>query len=311
MPGSLDMRSMGSDMAALPTWGNNLAPANTPPLRAIQGVSGPVIYAVGDSGTVRKSTDGQSFKDAGRGATENYLALWVVSADHVLLTDDASGMVTSTANGGSQWTQEATLLTGALRGIYGRDVGSGSLRVVVGGDNTSTSSYFDGSLWTLVNHGMGKVVHGAWASSTTYFISGEGGRSRRAADPTMTWTGYGNESGVLRAVTGLDDNSVFAVGSDGKFYSTTSSLTAWTSLLTVSGGLALNAVWARSATEVWVAGVAANNGAVYQCNATTSTCQSRRTATLDGYTLTGVWGDGQGGVWICGFKGAQGGIFKY
>jgi len=295
------------DMTAPPTtWVKTYNSTGTK-LYAISGLASATdsIYVVGEAGRVFGGSGGTFTKlsfDAGSGALTS---LWLAGASEIWLASADGFVLRSTDAGSTNWVDQSASAPYSLKGIYGK---SNSDVVVMGANSSNGLSGKPSPNWMNAPHGTSKNVNGIWASATKYYVVGLNGTAASAADPRGTWTQIaplpGND---LTAISGVDDATVFAVTNTGKLLKYASGANSWTTLLSLPGAPALNAVFVKSATEIWVAG---NSASVYRCDSTTPACVNESNSNLGNATLTGVWSSSRG-TWVVGYSGADGAIFKY
>jgi len=301
MPGSnVDMRP--SDWTSVHT--------SAGPLNAISGITVPseLITVVGNGQTVVRGS-GSSFTSMTiQGAGTNLLALWMGGQQEVW-TSGTNGEVWRTTNGGSSWMNMNSGVSFILRAIYARN--NSNQDIVAAGEDTDTGRHWDGTDWQDADIGRGDQTYGIWAGSSRVWAVCAGGDAATSTNPRSgPWNNVMDITGNprLNAVSGLDDSNVWAVSDGGTLYRYESTNASWSSVTSVTGSL--RAMWVRSATEVWVAGVSSNNGIVYRCDTVQRSCADQNSSVLNGFTVTGIWGNGTGGIWLTANNGATGVIFR-
>lgn len=284
------------------------------PLNAIAGATDATgtIFAVGDQETVVSGTGTTFTKQPAANLTGNVKALWVASSLEVWVTSTNNNRVLFTGTAGAAFAETATAPPNkAWRGIFAKN-GKNS-EIVVVGDDMTTAGHWDGTKWTMPNPNpsLKQNGNGVWASDKNIWAVGNmGGSSTTNDGKKATWTALGDYTADLTAVSGADDNHVFATAKDGKLLKLNGAGNAWDAKATAAGNSppALSALWVKDKNEVWVAGA---GGAVSQCDVPAGTCTSKSNSNLNGQDLTGIWGDGKGAVYVTATNGTNGTIFKY
>lgn len=306
--GSTDGTSSGGDML-LNGWTPVFTSTGTP-LNAISGISGiagttDTIMAVGNTATVVRGS-GVTFTSATiTGTNSNLLALWMGGPTEVW-TAGTMGQVWRTTDGTS-WNNMNSGTAQTLRGIHAR---AGNSDIVVAGDDNNNGRHWNGTDWANANHGRNDQMYGVWASKATFWVVGTGGDCGTATDPRGAWDNISdvNNTPRINAVSGIDDGNVWAVTENGNLYKFNGPQTQWDYVASVPGSN-LRALWIRSATEIWVAGVGGTNGIVSRCDGNARTCVNQSSAALAQHTITGIWGNGTGGIWLTANSGTTGKIF--
>jgi photosystem II stability/assembly factor-like uncharacterized protein len=101
----------------------NLPTTNT--LREVQLVTSTVGYAVGDSGTILKTTDGGTTWDLLSSGTTNDLMSLSFTDENTGTVVGSSGTILRTTNGGSVWTTQSSGTTDALLSVSFLDANNG------------------------------------------------------------------------------------------------------------------------------------------------------------------------------------------
>lgn len=285
------------------------------PLYAISGMAGSSggadsIFAVGKNGTVVQGADSSFTKVASPTGSPDLHALWVAGAKDLWVAGSA-GQAQHSTDAGASWLAPvaSTNLSFKLLGIFGK----GTSDIIVAGEDNNNGAAWNGSLWSAIAHNNTNFVLGIWASPNSYYVVGMGGRSSKSSMASGSWTPIKNIANDLNAISGLDDNNIWSVTSSGQIVTYNAGMNKWTQVVSVAGSPVLNALWVKSAAEVWIAGVNGGNGYVAQCDlaAGSPSCTSKGNSNLNGVTLTGIWGNGTGAIWASATQGTDGAIFKY
>lgn len=268
---------------------------------AVFGYSAMNITAVGDAGVVARTTNGKdwSIVTLGMATTQNLLDVWFL--------DDKVGWIVgmgSTAYlwDGGNWTAKAMNLTNDVQAVFG----SAANKVVAAGSADAVFR-FDGTNWTKSANIAPKpgTQYGLWGIGNTFFSVGASNDNLNINDTTagraMSDQGGGT---VFRSVWGSAANNILAVGFDGNTaIASKSNGTAWTKLNNVPNVGKLYAVWAASATDIWVGG---ENAQVLRFDGTN---WSRTTVSgiPNNEIIKDIWGFDAANVW---FVTDTGGIYK-
>jgi hypothetical protein len=283
------------------------------PLNAISGVTVAMtdsIYAVGNGGTTVLG-DGTTFnKTATTPPTgETLNAVWVAGALEAWAAS-STGKVFQGTVGGTLWTDKGKALNPALRGIYAKN--NSNTDILAAGDEKNNAGHWNGTNWVSSDHSQNKKTYGVWGSSTKFYLVGEMGRGMISSDPRAAmnpWKLIDNYPNDLNAVSGIDDNNVFAVSSNGNLLKYDSAGNKWD--VNASPGGTLVALSIISATEIWVAGNNGGNGVVFKCDSVAKTCLGQSNANLNQQTLTGIWGNPKSVMYVTANNGGNGAILKY
>jgi hypothetical protein len=273
-------------------------------LHAITGSDTSHIWAVGDSsGTVR--WNGSSWTSGTiASATPNttLYAAWMRSGNEVAAVGQAGRtFINTSASSGGAWAAP-TAGGSDLHAVWGR----GTTELWAGGDDTSNLFYYQSSFW-LAKRNLGSKLAGAWGNSNLIVLVGDSSKIGRVGNASTAFVAdtVNGATSNLRAVWGISDSQLWAVGSGGVVG--TASGTTW-SLAVVAPGAQLNGVWASSASDIWAVGDAST---VIHYNGTTWSAVSADA--VAGYNLVGIWGADSQNIWVIGNRpaGSQAAIFRY
>jgi photosystem II stability/assembly factor-like uncharacterized protein len=195
--------------------------AGTPTRSDLRGVwgSGPGLVAVGDSGTILRSTDaGVTWSSARSGSRHQLRGVWGAGSTVVAVGD--SGTILRSVDAGASWSPVESGTTDLLRGVSG----DGSTLVVVGNGGRILRSSDAGASWSPASSGsLSHRLAGVWGQGSTWFAVGDSFEAGTpwaltvvSADSGRTWSDVPQrEVGFLAAVWGEGD-TVVAVGSTGR-----------------------------------------------------------------------------------------------
>jgi hypothetical protein len=252
---------------------------NTPPpeqltLRAIDGIDGNHIWAVGDGGVVR-AWDGSTWGYLPSPSTDALVSIYAVSASDITVGGQ-QGMLWHW--NGSAWSQQPS---GVVGPVFGLSRDASGTQVFTAGDNGTTSinglslptlgskaaatrirglsttdlwrlgditsvAHWDGSTWN--DFPLGDEVWGLWPVSTggAAWVGGYNIWSCTPGNCTNAVTGT-----FIRGMWGFSDNDVWAVGSGPLQHYTGT----WTAVPSPTN-LTLLAMWGAASNDAWAVGQA-------------------------------------------------------
>jgi photosystem II stability/assembly factor-like uncharacterized protein len=193
----------------------------TPAGRDLRGVwgQGQGLVAVGDSGTILRSTDaGLTWSSVLSGSTHHLRGVW--GAGSTVVAVGASGTILRSVDAGASWSRVESGTTELLQGVWG----DGSTLLVVGNGGRIIRSTDAGASWSPAS--SGSVEHrlaGVWGRGSIWFAVGDFYEAGTywalmvvSADSGRTWSEIPQDQvGSLAAVWGEGD-TVVAVGSTGR-----------------------------------------------------------------------------------------------
>jgi RHS repeat-associated protein len=143
-------------------------------------------YAVGENGTVLKTTDGgTAWSVMSTGVSNDFYGLYFNSAaDGIVI--GTGGLILRTTNGGSSWTPVSSGTTGTLRDAY---ILADGLGLIVGDGGTVLRSTNSGSSWNSVALGFSAPHLNAVYSidKTTAYAVGDDGTILRGTNNGQAW----------------------------------------------------------------------------------------------------------------------------
>lgn len=209
--------------------------------------------AVGNSGTIRRTTNGGvtwSAQTSGTSAT-----LW-----EVVMTDANTGTIVGdggrimrTTNGGSSWSTQTSGTSNNLMGVSFVNANTGT---AVGASGTIRRTTNGGTSWAAQASGTGDDLWGVhFVDANTGTAVGEEGRIVRTTNGGASWTSQtSGTSSNLWEVFFTDANTGTAVGDGGVIRRTTNGGTTWTGQ-TSGVGVPLYHLFFTSNTKGTVVGV--------------------------------------------------------
>jgi hypothetical protein len=231
------------------------------------------VYAVGASGTVVHYNGTKWATMSTPGGTGNLRAIWGSDAAHMWAVGDNGGVI---FGNGTTWVKQTSGTTQGLTGVWG-DAATDVYAAGAGG----TIIHFTGSAnWSSMPSGSSNALAAIGGSAATD-IWAVGGNGTTLHYNGTSWSTVGPNSGIpLTGVTAGSSSSIWAVGVQGSLLSSSGS--AWQ--VSMQSGLSFYAVWASSATDVYVSSL----GTVLHYNGT----QWTNAYVSDADSMDGIWGGG-------------------
>jgi photosystem II stability/assembly factor-like uncharacterized protein len=193
-------------------------------LRAIDFASSTTGWAVGDAGTIKRTTDGGTTW-ASQTSTSTVALRSVDFANSTMgwIVGEA-GTVLRTGDGGAGWATQSVPTSATLRSVACVDAATG---VAVGDAGTLLRTADSGSMWTTQSVPTSATLAAVdFVGAATGWAVGEGGTVLRTADGGVTWAPQSTPtSATLTAVHFTDSTTGWAVGSGGTVLRTTDGLT--------------------------------------------------------------------------------------
>ncbi len=256
-------------------------------------------WAVGNSGTIRKTSDyGENWTAVDSGTSSNLLALDTTDDSHAWV--GAGGAIRYTTNGGSSWSS-----SGSLTQVRGIDMATSTTGFAVG---TLTVLFIDvaviykttnGTSWNLsLQLGLLSSFDDVHAvDSNIAWVCGSGGLVRRTTNGGSSWDSRDAGSTDLLGIAGVDSNTAWVVGGGGLIRKTTNGGSSWTTQ-TSGTSATLREVIAIDANNVWAVG---DGGVILKTTdgGTTWTAQTSGTSS----NLNGIVGQDVNTAWAVGASG--------
>jgi hypothetical protein len=230
------------------------------------------VYAVGASGTVVHYNGTKWTPMSTPGGTGNLRAIWGNDATHMWAVGDNGGVI---FGNGTTWVKQTSGTSQGLTGVWG-DAATDVYAAGTGG----TIIHFTGSSWSSMPSGSSNDLSAIGGSAATdIWAVGDNGTTLHYNG--TSWSTIGPNSGIpLTGVTAGSSSSIWAVGVQGSLLSSSGS--AWQ--VSMQSGLSFYAVWASSATDVYVSSL----GTVLHYNGT----QWTNAYVSDADSMDGIWGGG-------------------
>jgi photosystem II stability/assembly factor-like uncharacterized protein len=226
-------------------------------IESVEFISETNVWAVGDNGVVRHSTDGggtwsnEDIVVGGDADDDNFRAIHFVDESRGWIISQG-GEILRTTDGGSSWTSQYDL-DEQLNDIESADANT---LWAVSYDGTILHTTNGGTTWTPQVSGSTSRLYGVsviddqnvWVSGQvpqTVLVTSDGG-----ATWTQTPSVPANNLWVIEATTTTE---AWVTGSGGQAYKTADGGTTWTGISTGSG-MFVRALVRVSATEAWAAG---------------------------------------------------------
>ena len=217
-------------------WSVLLGPS--PSLRDVAFVNTATGWAVGDLGTILKTTDGGvNWTAQNSGSTATLLAVdfidlstgWAVGS---------GGIILKTVDGGTNWVLQTSGVTGTLYDVDFTDSSNGWVTgLFIGGIILMTSD--GGSTWTAHGTGQLPIYYGMhFVDANVGWVTGIQGAIERTTDGGLTWSAQqSGTSSTLLALDFVDANRGWAVGSEGTVLKTIDGGTTWQGQKSGTGSL--------------------------------------------------------------------------
>jgi photosystem II stability/assembly factor-like uncharacterized protein len=197
-------------------------------------------WAVGESGTIMRSTDGgATWRHQDSGCNLWLYGVSAGSAARVWAVGEG-GVIITTSDGGSTWTRHPT---GATRTLYGVDAVAATTAWAVGDGGVVLKTVDSGSTWTPQASGTGSTLYAVSAvDANTAWAVGAGGVVLKTVDGGSSWSPQNSRvTATLYGVSAVSADTCWSVGSAG------------TILRTENGGL----TWVLKGTSGTIGGAAA------------------------------------------------------
>lgn len=221
-------------------------------LRSVHGISGGIGYAVGDTGTILKTTDsGTTWMQMTTGTVSNLRGVWANDATSIYAVGDtiATGKPWLNSNGTTWFQENLGTVDYPWNAVWGYAtvdyfvVGESGRTVIRNPFNTPTAlntvqlnGIFGTSRDTMTVVGLGSTI---WRLNNT------------------TWTVMNKPAGtgfiVLRGIHGTPTNMMYTVGDAGTVWHTDTTGTMW-EIESFPENVRLNSVHVLSASELYVVG---------------------------------------------------------
>jgi hypothetical protein len=285
------------------SWNTYALPASTDALFALNAND---VWSVGPDGTIL-NWNGAAWSFSPTGSmplTQTITAMWpntstdawAVSGNAVLHWD------------GTSWTQQTTLGTVPLTGIWGSSAG-----IWVVGQGGESYLYKAGS-WASVSTPTTNNLLGVWgASSTALWAVGAAGTVLQGDGTKWTAVASGLTTADLDAVSGSSASDVWAVGGSPTTSATILHFgTSWSSITGLPAKLGLRGVWAPDSTHAFAVGAPGFNSRVPPMLAWNGTAWSAADVGADvNLSFDGVWGTSPTDVWAAGTWVSQGNVSHF
>ncbi|HVS35161.1 MAG TPA: hypothetical protein VMS17_06230 [Gemmataceae bacterium] len=252
------------------------------------------VFAVGNSGTIRHSTnDGQTWTNQNSGTTQFLYGVWGSSSNDVFAVG-AGGVIVHSTNDGASWTVQNPA-TVDLIGVWGnsrKDV------FAVGGGGLILHSINDGVSWIPIRPIPSEGLEGVWTNGDNVFAVGAGGTILQSVNDGVSWVAQNSGTKqTLYNIWGDSSNDLFAVGAVGLILHSTNAGASWQAQ---SSGTkqGLYGLWGSSQDDIFATGGdgvilhSSNDGAAWTPQG------SRSTQALDG-----AWGSGPNDIFAVGAAG--------
>jgi photosystem II stability/assembly factor-like uncharacterized protein len=211
-------------------WQNPLPQGNT--LNSVKFISASVGWAVGDYGTILRTTDGGiTWTLQIRGTTNNLSGVSFTDANTGTAVGD-QGTILRTTDGGTTWTSQTSGTKTWLQGVSFTDANNG---IAVGDSGTILRTTNGGTTWTSQSSGSTYTLLGVSFTGDIGTAVGQLGTILRTTNGGTTWTSQSSGTDYwLYGVSFTDANTGTAVGDAGTIRRTINGGTTWTSQSSVT-----------------------------------------------------------------------------
>lgn len=183
-------------------------------------------FAIGLSGTIRKTTNGGLNWFAQTVPADNLYGIFMLNATTGYISGD--GVFYKTTNGGTTWVDPGGPVR-LHREIYFVDVNTGYTCSGIGALDKTTNG---GSVWTALNSGTTQNLNNIkFTDALTGFVTGYNGTILKTTDGGANWAAL--TTGVtdhLFALSVINSNVIYAGGESGKLIKSTDGGTSWSVL---------------------------------------------------------------------------------
>ncbi|MFH1005001.1 MAG: YCF48-related protein [Bacteroidota bacterium] len=211
-------------------------------------------YAVGDYGTIRKTSDGGSTWSAQTSGTpSSYPLLSVYFTDvNTGYVVGYNGIILKTINGGSNWSAQSSGITGWLSSVYFTDANTG---YAVGEQGTILKTINGGSNWSAQTSGIANDLFSVYFTNTnTGYAVGEQGTILKTINGGSNWSAQtSGTTDDLYSVYFTNANTGYAVGSYGIILKTINGGSDWSAQTSGTTG-DLNSVYFVGANTGYIVG---------------------------------------------------------
>jgi photosystem II stability/assembly factor-like uncharacterized protein len=246
------------------TWTVQNLPGGTPSVASVAAVDESTAWAVGEGGTILKSTsDGSAWTKQSSGV-RNDIASITATDTNIAWAVDFFGNVLKTEDGGVTWPTKRSSDATYRRESMGLSVANANVAWVVDEMGTVLRTTNGGTTWnTLTNTGATDFITSiAAVNADTAWVVGLGGVIRKTSDGGQTpWVGQtyppGNStSHDLFFIAAIDQNTAWAVGYNGAILNTTDGGNKWNLYISTPpiSTDRLNSISIVNKNIVWVSG---------------------------------------------------------
>ena len=209
---------------------------------------GKLLFAVGEGGTIERSTNlGASWSPITSGTTEDLTAIWGNGATIIVV--GKGGTILRSVDSGASWVIASSNTTQALYGVWGSSVND---VYAVGASGTILSSSNQGETWTLQESGAYEDLFGVFGlSPSEVYAVGEHGKILGLRGGVWL-TLQSDTINDLYAVLALPKGALLAVGRNGTIVRSTDRA-SWYQQKKVSND-PLYALWRGSDGTLYIAG---------------------------------------------------------
>jgi photosystem II stability/assembly factor-like uncharacterized protein len=279
-----------------------------PMLASVSFVDATHGWAVGDIGTILRTTDGGlSWAPQTSGVTADNILLGVFfkDASHGWAVGTA-GTIVSTGNGGATWTTRDSGVTDGS-GLSSVDFVDTTHGWAVGDAGVIVRTTNSGATWTSQNSGLvdGTNLYSvAFTDASHGWAVGDNGTIISTTNGGAAWAPQDSgvtDGSVLRSVAFVDASHGWAVGDNGTIISTTNGGATWAPQDSgVTDGRALSSIAFADLDHAWAVGDA---GLIVATGDSGATWQAQDSGVNDGSNLYAVAASGTTHAWAVGDLG--------
>ncbi|MEA3500107.1 MAG: YCF48-related protein [Candidatus Marinimicrobia bacterium] len=187
----------------------------------------------------------------------------------IVLTSWGGGEITTSTDGGANWTYPLNLTSGTSENLYECEFIDASNALIGGGYGYIARSTDGGATWTSIDNPMAQAsnkhvnsIH--YADANTVFAGGSSGYILVSTDGGQNWTELENEgSKTVYDIWPISSTSVIATGSSGQIYHSNASVDSF-ALMEDYGSMSMRAVEFRGDVGI----IVASKGYIYTTSPT-------------------------------------------
>lgn len=216
------------------------------------GIAATAAIAVGDGGTILKSTDhGATWTPKTSGTLEDLRAVWFVDAS-IAVAVGKNGTILKSTDIGETW---APLVSGTSEDLNGIFFGFATTQGWIVGTNGTILKTVDIDNWAPQTSGTAEDLHDVWArdGSVAYAV-GNNGTILRTPDGGANWNAQtSGTSEDLYGISAYSTSFAYVVGDNGTILRTEDSGANWDPVTSPTSGGLRDIAYTNTGASVWIA----------------------------------------------------------